>query len=229
MFKYRLTQKCIETILNFETNPTQPKNYLQMKKQLFIFAIIILIFTGCSKDYELKKSVFINDKEFPSLPIYSEWGYNTFGAYYDREVFVSNDISVPAKVSVSNNEMSFILDGQKEPDTYDSRQKMVMTFKISDFLPEEYTNLTTLNDTILDLTNPAYQVLISMDNTTYTANILSGKLTFKRAQNLLVDKKQVEVILSGYFEFKAIINEKTVTVSDGRFDVGISSDNFYIY
>lgn len=215
--------------MNFETNPTQPKNYLQMKKQLFIFAIIILIFTGCSKDYELKKSVFINDKEFPGLPIYSEWGYNTFGAYYDREIFVSNDISVPAKVSVSNNEMSFILDGQKKPDNYDSHQKMVMTFKISDFLPEEYTNLTTLNDTILDLTNPAYQVLISMDNTTYTANILSGKLTFKRAQNLLVDKKQVEVILSGYFEFKAIINEKTVTVSDGRFDVGISSDNFYIY
>jgi len=57
------------------------------------------------------------------LPIYSEWGYNTFGAYYDREIFVSNDISVPAKVSVSNNEMSFILDGQKEHQNYDSHKK----------------------------------------------------------------------------------------------------------
>jgi len=28
-----------------------------MKKQLFIFAIVVLFFTGCSKDYELKKSV----------------------------------------------------------------------------------------------------------------------------------------------------------------------------
>jgi hypothetical protein len=63
----------------------------------------------------------------------------------------------------------------------------------------------------------------------YTANILSGELTFKRAQNLLVDEKQVEVILSGYFEFKALIDNEPVTISNGRFDVGISPDNFYNY
>jgi hypothetical protein len=202
-----------------------------MKKHLFIFSTIVLIFVGCSKENELKKSVFINDNEYTDLPAYSEWGYNTFGAYYDRELFVSNNDIVPAKVIVSNNAMSFVLGGQKGNDYYysDSYKEMTMTFKMSGFAPEKYTNLTVLNDTILDLTKPEYQVFVSIDTMEYTANILSGELTFKRAQNLLVDKIQIEIILSGYFEFKALIKEKPVTISNGRFDVGISPDNFYSY
>ena len=202
-----------------------------MKILFFISATIILIFAGCSKENELKKSVLINDTEYTDLPSYSEWGYNTFGAYYDREIFISNDDIVPAKVVVSNNAMSFVLDGQKGNADYYSgnNNEMTMTFKMPGFTPEQYTNLTVLNDTILDLTNPAYQVLISIDTIKYTVNILSGQLTFKRAQNLMVDKKQIEVILSGYFEFKALINEKPVTISNGRFDVEINPDNFYSY
>lgn len=61
----------------------------------------------------------------------------------------------------------------------------------------------------------------------YEAEILEGELNFKRVQILQVDKKVVEAILSGYFDLKAIINGKPITVSDGRFDVGIGRDNFY--
>jgi hypothetical protein len=202
-----------------------------MKNQLFILAIFILVFAGCKKENELKKSVFISDSELTDLPAYSEWGYNTFGAYYDREVFVSNNQMVPAKVVVSNNTMSFILDGQKGGSGgsgYYYYPEMTMTFKLTDFLPAEYSNLTVFNDTTLDLKNPLYQVAISVDTVKYAVNILSGELIFKRAQNLSVDKKPIEVILSGYFDFKALINDKPVTISDGRFDVGISPDNFYI-
>ncbi len=198
------------------------------------------MFASCKKENELKKSVFMEDPDNSGLPAYSEWGYNTFGAYYDREIFVSNNEVVPAKVIVSNNTMSFILDGQRgAPDYYYySRYKsnynsnfteMSMTFKLNDFLPDQYSNLAVFNDTTLDLTNPLYQVSVSIDNNIYTANILSGELTFKRAQNLKVDKQPIEVILSGYFEFKALINNVPVTISEGRFDVGIGPDNFYKY
>jgi len=200
-----------------------------MKKQIFILAVIIFLFTSCKKENELKKSVMLYDSELTDLPAYSEWGYNTFGAYYDREVFISNE-KTPAKIIFSNNLMSFILDGQKGTSYYyNSSNEMSVTFKISGIIPEDYKNLTILNDTTFDLKNPAYQVLVKIDTTEYTANILSGELYFKRAQNLFVDKKQVEVILSGYFDFKAIINNEPVTISDGRFDVGIDNDNFYIY
>jgi hypothetical protein len=58
--------------------------------------------------------------------------------------------------------------------------------------------------------------------------ILSGSLYFKRVQNLSVDKRPIEAILSGYFEFQAIIRDEPVTVSEGRFDLGIGSDNFFL-
>lgn len=203
-----------------------------MKKQIFIFSIAILIFWGCSKENELKKSVFIYDTEFTDLPAYSEWGYNTFGAYYDRLAFVSNNAIVPAKVIVSEGSMSFVLGGQLQAGNqyYGSdSQEMSITFIMPGFTPQQYNELIVLNDTTLDLKNPEYQVHVSVDTMNYTASMISGELNFKRAQNLLVDKNQIEVILSGYFEFKAIINGKPITVSDGRFDVGISPDNFYIY
>ena len=212
-----------------------------MKKHLLILSIIFVVFAACKKESELKKSVFMEDPDNEGLPAYSEWGYNTFGAYYDREIFVSNNEVVPSKVIVSNSTMSFILDGQQGiPDEYyyhyyyKSNFKsyytaMSMTFKLSNFLPSDYSNLAIFNDTTLDLTNPSNQVTVSIDTNKYTANILSGTLTFKRAQNLKVDKQPIEVILSGYFEFKAIINNKPVTISEGRFDVGIGPDNFYKY
>jgi hypothetical protein len=202
-----------------------------MKNQHLIFAMLIILIAGCSKENELKKSVLIYDSEYTDLPAYSEWGYNTFGAYYDREVFISNNVTVPAKIIVSKGAMSFVLGGQNGITNYyyDPFKKMTMTFELAWFTPHDYTNLIVLNDTILDLTNSAIKVFASIDTTEYSAAILSGALTFKRAQNLKVDKVQIEVILSGYFEFKALIQGKPVTVSNGRFDVGIGPENFYNY
>jgi len=201
-----------------------------MKKPLIILSILIVVFVGCSKENELKKSVFVYDNEAEGLPAYSEWGYNTFGAYYDKDIFISNNHVVPAKIVVSKDTMSFILDGQKgNSDDYSNSYKtMTMTFRLAGFTPQKYSNLTVLNDTIFDLKSITCEVLISIDDEKVdTIKIINGTLTFKRAQNLQVDKKPIEVILSGYFEFQAIINNKYVTISDGRFDVGISPDNFY--
>ena len=203
-----------------------------MKKPLIILSILILVFVGCKKENELKKSVFVYDNESEGLPAYSEWGYNTFGAYYDRDIFISNNHVVPAKVVVSKDTMSFILDGQKgnSNDYYDSYIAMTMTFRFAGFTPQQYSNLTVLNDTIFDLKGKSCHVLMSINNEKEdTIKILSGTLTFKRAQNLQVDKKPIEVILSGYFEFQALVKNKLITISDGRFDIGISPDNFYNY
>ena len=202
-----------------------------MKRLLLFLSVILIIFTGCTKD-ELSKSVFLEDPANPGLPAYSEWGYNTFGCYYDRDVFVSNNTLVPAKVIVSNDTMSFILDGQDEGNYnnyYYGYKHMAMTFKLPGFSPAQYTGLIVLNDTTLNLQNPLYQVTITLDTTKYIATILSGDLNFKRAQNLQVDKNPIEVILSGYFDFKALVNGSPVTFSNGRFDVGISPDNFYTF
>jgi hypothetical protein len=200
-----------------------------MINKIFILCSLVLLL-GCSKENELKKSVMIYDTEFTDLPAYSEWGYNTFGAYYDREVFISNTDLLPAKVQVTNNVMSLVLDGQKGGSYYyNNDNEMSLTLKIAGFTPGDYPDLSVLNDTTLDLTNPAYQVILTLDTTKYTATVISGEFYFKRAQKLLVDKIQTEVILSGYFDMKLLVNGKPITISEGRFDVGIGPDNFYTY
>ncbi len=201
-----------------------------MKRDLFFLVLISALLNSCMKDTELKKSVFLYDPENVELPAYSEWGYNTFGAYYDREIFVSNDEFVPAKILVSDTAFSFILDGQNSTNGYyySNDPEMLISFIISGFTPEHFDDLALLNDSVIDLSLPACHVFVSLDTLKYEADILNGELNFKRAQILIVDNQQVETILSGYFDFKAIIKNKPVTVSEGRFDVGIGAHNFYV-
>jgi hypothetical protein len=40
---------------------------------------------------------------------------------------------------------------------------------------------------------------------------------------------QTEVILSGYFEMQVRINEEPFSLTNGRFDMGISESNFFNY
>jgi len=56
-------------------------------KKYIIFPIFVLIISSllvsCSRDsdFYLQQSIFIEDPLNPGLPIYSEWGYNTFGVF----------------------------------------------------------------------------------------------------------------------------------------------------
>lgn len=189
---------------------------------LFLLAIIPAIFAGCADDYDLRKSVFIKDPQYNDLPAYSEWGYNTLGAYYGNEVFVSDDYLTPAMVIAGDNSVAFKLTGVLgTPDYYAGNTEMSITFRLNGYSPKFYQDLVIFNDSVIDLTNPAWQVLISKRSSVYTAEITTGELWFKRVQNLTVDKSPMEVILSGYFEFQATLNGNPVSVTHGRFDVGI--------
>lgn len=193
---------------------------------------LVITFAACSKEFELNKSVFIPDKDYPDLPAYTEWGYNTFGALYDREPFLYNDFSVPAKVINTGGKTSFTLKGHKGQtghyySNYDN--SMSLSFNLYGFLPESISNLMSLNDTIIDLKNPLCKVSLMVDTVRSEVIILNGTLDFKRAQNLIIDKQPVEVILSGTFEFQALIDNEPTSITAGRFDVGIGTDNFFKY
>jgi hypothetical protein len=208
-----------------------------MKQRLFIFMAFVSVLIGCESESGLEKSIYVYDTRDAGLPEYSEWGYNTFGAYYDREIFIANDERIPGKIVVINDTISFILSGSKGVKRYntywdeyyfDETNYMSVTFKIAGFSTSQYSGLVALNDTTFELTSPDCHLSMSIDTTKYIIEVASGQLNFKRVQFLHVDDKPVEAILSGYFNFKATINGEFITVSDGRFDVGISDYNFYI-
>jgi hypothetical protein len=205
-----------------------------MKNQFIIVMLTAaLLSAACSDEAELQKSVFIPDDDFPGLPAYTEWGYNTFGAYYDREIFIYNEYEVPAKVVNTEGITSFILNGTRGSYYYygysDGNNSMSLSFDLIGFLPQSYAELVALNDSVIDLLNPNCRVMVTMDGQKYQEQIIGGTLHFKRVQNLIVDKEQVEVILSGTFEYQALINDVPFSVSLGRFDVAVGKNNFYVY
>ncbi|MBN2274317.1 MAG: hypothetical protein JXR41_06210 [Bacteroidales bacterium] len=204
-----------------------------MKNNIIHLAFITLLFSiSCSEEADLATSIFIPDDEFPELPAYTEWGYNTFGAYYDRQLFIYNDYYVPAKVINTGEKTSFVLKGTKNNYNYYygyDNNSMSVSFDLYGFLPDAYIELIALNDTTIDLLNPLCKVVVTYDTIAREEHILNGTLQFKRAQNLIVDKRPVEVILSGYFSFQALVDDEPISVTSGRFDVGIGYDNFFRY
>lgn len=200
-----------------------------MKRVYLIAAALSLIFLSCSKDMELDKSIWIADPEYQGLPEYSEWGYNTFGAYYDREVFVSNEIDIPLKILVTSDTTTFLFKGQKNSSTsYYHTNPMNIRFVIPGFSPQKYSDLIVLNDSILNINDSGGEILIYIDGTLVEAHILNGMLEFKRVQELVVDAEEVQLILSGYFFFQAIINGEPISISNGRFDLGAGASNFFV-
>lgn len=195
-----------------------------MKASLLLLALLLTMV--CCHETELQKSVFLPDKDAPGLPLYSEWGYNTFGAYYDLIAFISNSTTVPAKLIIKENKLSLVFTGYRSG-SYSNPGDFSMTITMPQAGLSSYKDLITLNKTVFDLTDPKYEIIF-LDGTIGTkAQILNGTFEIKRAQYLLVDMKAEEVILSGVFEFQALVNGIPITVSSGRFDVGVSSNNFY--
>lgn len=195
-----------------------------------IKAVLLIIIAGISfacsheEDYNLSTSVFIEDTTNPGLPVYSEWGYNTFGAYIDRVKFISDNYSLPAKIIVNHDTLNLILNGIYR-DNYTT-----MTFSLKGFSPKDYEELLILHDKKIDLKSS--DVTITLGNPGFeepALEVLEGELHFKRVQKLFVDKELSKSILSGTFTLKTFKNNKPIAISSGRFDFGIGYDNFYNY
>jgi hypothetical protein len=197
-----------------------------MKKIVFVSIISLLI--SCDDNADLKRSIFIADENAEGLPIYSEWGYNTFGAYYNREVIVSNDYEVPVQVIQQFNTTELRFRGQRGGSRW-SGEVFSLNITLPNYTPLTHNDLISLDKTVIDLSDEDYIVSITDAMSTRQIEVLNGVFEIKRAQNLLVDGAPAEVILSGVFEFQAIIDGQPVSISEGRFDVGVGTYNFFVY
>ncbi len=209
-----------------------------MKNTLFILSVVWILTSCESAQYDLDRSINIPDEVYSELPAYSEWGYNTFGAFYERKLFIYSNSEVPAKVTYTNNLARLCFKGLlREPSTYDgyygdyyySGEPMTLIFDLPEFHPDTYSDLVELNEKNFSLKDPKMNVtaIISLD--TIDLNIFNGELQIRKANQLMVDDEPVGVILSGYFGFQALVNGTPVSMSYGRFDVNIDQYDFAKY
>ncbi|MCE5331993.1 MAG: hypothetical protein LLF95_07615 [Bacteroidales bacterium] len=196
-----------------------------MRKYISSLLIVIAVFfTSCaSEDFELSKTVFIEDTDFPGLPIYSEWGYNTFGAYIDRNVFVSTYNDLPAKIIVHPDTFNLYLNGSM------NQRNVSLKIELIGYAPADYPDLISLNDSVVNLKDENCHVTLTEDMTSTVLKIIQGEIHFKRVQNLYIDKVYTKTIISGTFKFKTFFGDEPVAITNGRFDLGIGYENFYNY
>ena len=202
-----------------------------MKKYLYLTAIIILLFPSCEYD-EMDRTIFVTDENDNNMPAYTEWGYNSFGAIYERSYFLVSNNIVPCKITYQSGMLNFYLIGKLKDNSYSynySGTDMVLTFSFPFSDIDDYTGLMELNNTVVDLTAPLCKVIIEIDKNKEELTPINGNLTFKRAQLLKIDGKENRVILSGVFDVSFLKDSRPETISGGRFDVGISNDYRYFY
>ncbi len=191
-------------------------------KHILLFGILLLL-SGCASydvEYSLMKSVFIEDRANPGLPIYSEWGYNTFGAYIDREVFTSHNSYQPGKVIIQDNRLNLILSGTIGHEPYS------LTFNLPVREISTFEDLLQLDAIIFDLLEEG-EISLKKNEQEQKLEIIDGELDFKRVQKLYIDDEFSRFILSGKFQLKTYRNNEPITIYNGRFDVGIGYENFY--
>lgn len=173
--------------------------------------------------FALQKTVFIEDSENPGLPIYSEWGYNTFGAYIDRQPFSCDDNNLPTKIIINSDTMNILFKGKM------NGEYTAIKFAIKGYAIADYKNLNVLNDRTINLKSDNNTVTLTRGNKTEKLKIIEGTFVVKRVQDLYVDKEYTKAIVSGIFSLKTFFENEPVAISNGRFDLGIGYENFYNY
>lgn len=196
--------------------------------KIFISAIILsVVLFSCTKesDYSLDKSVFIEDKYNPGLPIHSDWGYNTFGAYIDRVPFTSTSNILPAKVFIHSDTLFFNLTGEY------NYKRLEMRICLANLNYAEYSDLIALNNKTVNLKTDNCDVyfLSGEEKIKTKLNIIEGEFKFARVHTLKVDMELQKTILSGTFMFKTFLKDEPIAISKGRFDVNVGYENFFNY
>lgn len=198
-----------------------------MKSNSIFYLLIFLplLFSSCEKmeDYSLSQTVFIEDPYYPGLPVYSEWGYNTFGAYIDRKPFYSTEYDLPVKVIVNSDTLRIYFRGIM------GGSEVELKISAKGYSPADHYEMISLDQEIIDLTQSGREAILKIGNETTVLDIIEGELIFNRVQRLYVDEELSRTIVSGYFHLKTFLYGEPVAISYGRFDFGIGYENFYNY
>lgn len=176
----------------------------------------------------LKETEYIDDTNYPGLPIYSDMGYNTFGTYINNETF---------HISTKNSDRPFYLVADHEGLIlslygYYQNQPLTMTFSIPldpDFRMEDYHDLIQLHGEtyVIDTMTTTCRVELQGENAPSFVSIYSGRFSFDNIRQVVVDKEDAEVIVAGKFQFRAVKPEGSyLDVVGGRFDLGVDHSNF---
>ncbi len=203
-------------------------------KYLFITLSVLSIFVGCSNISNnipdlTDDLIFIPDEYYPMLPAYTESGYNTFGAMYEKKYFVVTKNIVPFKMQYERGNILMILSGIVKSESSYLQSDMSISFMFPFDECNSYEDLLKLHNTKINLASADCQVKQQIGSYSQDVlNVVEGELFFRRAQNLNIDDQKMAVVLSGTFSIKFKAGSQYFVIKNGRFDLSIN-ENYFTY
>ena len=200
-----------------------------MKKYILIL-IAAMALCACSKS-DFKGTQYIDDPDYPGLPIYSEMGYNTFGAYINQKAFsCSGSADRPFYIVADREKLTLTLYGWYN---YNDNFNIEFTLPIdTSYQLGDFNSLDILDGKTftIDTTSTTCNVKFTGSYAPVIESIYSGHITFEKVQQVIVDKTEVELVVAGKFQFRAFTHDgNRIDVSGGRFDLGVDNSNFVNY
>jgi hypothetical protein len=194
-------------------------------KRLIFLLLIGWISMACSRDHALTQSVFIPDDTYPDLPAYSQWGYNTFGAHYERGAITHTEVEFPMFVHADTSHLRFKFFGKSNWGDFDNFR---FTFSFPDTTIRNVYELTKYHDTVIDLSQN--NVILTFESWHFDSvqeiKIDTGQFHFKNAKLVYVDEELTQVNVSGTFDLSFNFNQRPVAFTHGRFDIGLDPFRF---
>jgi hypothetical protein len=190
----------------------------------------VVFIGGCYRDtpdQDFQKPVFIEDVNNPGLPIASELGYNTFGAYYMSKIWAS-----PKTLGyLSPDDQTIIGTAQDSTvihfvgNDWANRQLEIAVLITKNVIVSD-DDLITFGKRSFDLRGDSVKIRIGGA----VIEVLSGSIYFSSVRTLVLDKKKMGTIISGTFEMTGMLNGNKVGLENGRFDLLVQSRaHFYNY
>jgi hypothetical protein len=186
-----------------------------------------LFIGGCYRDtpeQDLEKPVFINDVNNPGLPVASELGYNTFGAYYNSKIWISsktqNYVSPDDMLTIGTTEDSTVI--HLEGIDY-ANQPLEVAFLITKHVIVNDDDLASFGKRSFDLKGDSVKIRIGG----MVINVQSGSINFSSVRSLILNREKMGTILSGTFEMTGMLNGNKVELKKGRFDFLVKSQPYF--
>lgn len=194
-------------------------------ERMLILGVVLLVVASCYREPEddIDKVVFIEDKNYPGLPIYSESGFDTFGAYINGKSWRSS-AKEQFHLMAKHNSLFFTL----YPDLKSRSESGFKDLKIifTGFEIDKYDDILKLHKQEVDLSSSSCRLIFDLTDT--VKNVTEGHLTFNRVKSVTVDKKFYEYVLSGTIAFSSGSGADTINMRHGRFDLSAERGGMFL-
>lgn len=177
---------------------------------------ILLCSSSCEKEH------FTHDPFDPRLPVYSQDGSNSAGAFFNDQIWrtkfsfsgESRGTNLDIESDLQQNSLTFTLDGSYQDEKYP------IQFVFNQISLSNFEEVATLEGKTLELNCPLDKIDFAFNSS--DVECVNGQIFFHK----IISVSEREKIVAGTFSFDIFWDDQFIEARHGRFDYTLVLGNF---